>query len=357
MNSPHLARFAILGLCVAIAFLTGWTKKGKLMKSELAAVPMRTVCVGRFLIDIPKTAEISFGSARIGGWDVSAPIDESKEAFFKRLSAREHELQSMMNRQLVPTLEATREIRTDDLVGKVFVFDRIRNYSIVSGQRVYGEAVSFQSMMHSMGRSFELSADLRPEDSLTRKTKVAAQFVPWSFDRIPEVPGFCMGEAFVHEPLSIDDREFVMMYIGMKEHPDLAIAISTWAGINLDAPLLERERNNSIKQEYASRFKDLGTGERTINGIRGGQLADEVAEPNGTTGFSFQWESAMEKTNVLRPRILLELDTGKGRPGHPVNSSLSKPAVLALWNKVSSSIRDRPHNISAQMSSGKGKIQ
>jgi hypothetical protein len=200
-------------------------------------------------------------------------------------------------------------------------------------------------MIHSRGRSYELSADFRTEEDLSPQTKVASQFERWSFDQLPTKPGFCLGEAFVAEPLSEEGNEFVMMYIGMEAYPDLAIAISTWANIRLEAPLLERDKKNSVRQTYASRFKDLGTGPRTINGIKGGQLADEVAEFNGTRAFSFQWESAMDKKSVLRPRILLELDTGKGRPGNPVNSSLSRAEVLALWRKISSSIRDRPENL------------
>lgn len=311
-------------------------------------LPGKTVCVGRFLIDIPESAEISLGSARVGGWDVSIPIDETEKQFTERLLAREKKLQSSRNRQQLPTLEAAKDIRAKEVFGKVFMFDRVRSYHVEYGKRVDIEAVSFQSLVHSNGKTFELSADLRSEEKLSGKMRVASQFERWSFGQLPGKPGFCIGEAFVNEPLSIDDREFVMMFIGMKEYPDLTIAISTWAGIDLEAPLLERDRNNAIKTKYADRFKDLGTGERVINGINGGQLSDEVLDLNGTTAFSFQWESKLEKTNLKRPRILLELNTGTGRPGNPVNSSLSKSEAIALWNQISSSIRDRQEGSTGQ---------
>jgi len=347
MRSTQLRRYATVLLCASIVLLSGWTNRERFMSKEPKPTPMKTVCVGRFLLDIPATAEISFGSASVGGWEVSAPTKETEEEFSNRLAARESELRSMKNSLLLPSLEGVRDIRKDGLFGKVFMFDRVREHYIKSGKRVDVEAISYQSIIHSKGHSFELSADFRSDDQLERKTRVAGQLERWSFDQIPEGPGFCIGKAFVHEPLSIDDHEFVMMYVGMKDHPDLAIAISTWAGIDLEAPLLERERNNSVRREHSSHFKDLGTGERTINGIRGGQVADEVAELNGTVAYSFQWESVMEKSNVLRPRILLELDTGNGRPGKPVNSSFSKREVLALWNQISSSIRDRPSSSAA----------
>ncbi|MYN19959.1 hypothetical protein GTP81_24760 [Rugamonas sp. FT107W] len=39
---------------------------------------------------------------------------------------------------------------------------------------------------------------------------------------------------------------------------------------------------------------------------------------------------------------MLEFDTGHGQPGKPVNSSLSDAEALALWDKISSSLRRRP---------------
>ncbi|WP_028102828.1 T6SS immunity protein Tli4 family protein [Pseudoduganella violaceinigra] len=315
------------------------------MKNDIVKMPMKTVCVGRFLMDIPVAAEISFGSGRIGGWEVSRPISESGDEFEKRLVDREHELRNQKNQQDQTSLETTKTIATEQVLGKAFMFGRTQDHYFQDGRRVDSQSVSFESMIHSSGRSFELSADYRTEEDLPPHVKVASQFERWSFNQLPTKPGFCFGDAFVTEPLPIDGNEYVMMFIGIESHPDLAIAISTWANIQLEAPLLERDRNNTVKQAYASRFKDLGTGHRMINGISGGQTADEVSEFNGTTGFSFQWESAMENNSVRRPRILLEFDTGKGRPGKPVNSSLSKTEALALWNKISSSIRDRPQAI------------
>jgi len=329
--------FAIAGL-IGCANAYGASK----MESNLESSLTRTICIGRFLLDVPSRLEISLGSATVGGWEISLIGRESEGEFDRRVQLREAELGLLKNERQMKSLERAVEVRNGNVRGRFFAFDRKWQYHFEFGKRVDSQAISFEAILYSNGKSYGLSASLMSDQDFEHFLKLATQFDGWEFANVSEKPGFCFGEGFVHEPLSIDDHEFVMMYGGMRGHPDLAIAISTSAGIDLEAPLLERERNNSVRLEHSSHFKDMGTGERTINGIKGGQVAEEVVELNGTVAYSFQWESIMEKSNVLRPRILLELDTGNGRPGKPVNSSFSKREALVLWNQISSSIRDRP---------------
>jgi hypothetical protein len=79
-----------------------------------------------------------------------------------------------------------------------------------------------------------------------------------------------------------------------------------------------------------------------LNGIPGEELLDRFKERNGTIGHMFMWESLGKPSDVLAPSITLDLQTGRGRPGGPVNSSLSDEAVLQLWQAISSSLRIRP---------------
>jgi hypothetical protein len=50
---------------------------------------MKTVCVGRYLVDVPAQAEVSFSGAIIDGFTVET-FEESDEAFSGRLAAREN---------------------------------------------------------------------------------------------------------------------------------------------------------------------------------------------------------------------------------------------------------------------------
>ena len=146
----------------------------------------------------------------------------------------------------------------------------------------------------------------------------------------------------IHDPISADENETVTMFASLKGHPDIAIRLDTSV---LDKPqesLLTRDANNDINTRFAANIKNLGKGPRDLNGIAGEELLNRFKERNGTTGHMFVWESLGKPSDVLVPSISLELETGKGRPGSPVNSSLSDEAVLHLWQAISSSLRMRP---------------
>jgi hypothetical protein len=85
-------------------------------------------------------------------------------------------------------------------------------------------------------------------------------------------------------------------------------------------------------------------GERDINGLSGEELAFKVRETNFSTGYSFQWEMQGEESNVLRPFVSLELQTGTNPEagGPPVQSTLSEASLGDLWHRMSSSLRLRP---------------
>jgi hypothetical protein len=132
------------------------------------------------------------------------------------------------------------------------------------------------------------------------------------------------------------------MFASLKGHPDIAIRLDTSV---LDQPqqsLLTRDADNDINTRFAANIKNLRRGPRELNGIAGEELANRFKERNGTTGHMLMWESFGKPGDVLVPTIVLELETGRGRPGSPVNSSLSDEAVLALWQAISSSLRIRP---------------
>lgn len=58
---------------------------------------MKTVCVGRFLIDMPGNAQISLRRAVIDGFNISNYTNETEQEFIARIAAREAEIKSTPN--------------------------------------------------------------------------------------------------------------------------------------------------------------------------------------------------------------------------------------------------------------------
>src|SRR5688500_9812592 len=53
----------------------------KSMQEELAGLKMKTVCVGRFLIDVPHDAEVSYRGAFLSGWNIWTNANETDAEF------------------------------------------------------------------------------------------------------------------------------------------------------------------------------------------------------------------------------------------------------------------------------------
>ena len=86
---------------------------------------MKTVCVGRMLIELPEAAQYELYGASIDGFEIAA-FAESPEAFHARVVAREAEIRAQPDRLGGnKNLEAVREVKTESgLTGKIFVHGR-----------------------------------------------------------------------------------------------------------------------------------------------------------------------------------------------------------------------------------------
>lgn len=135
--------------------------------------------------------------------------------------------------------------------------------------------------------------------------------------------------------------ENVTMFATLKGYPDIAVRLNTAVRKESQESSLSRHAKNGTAIEFASRIKYLSRKGRDLNGIPGDEVLVRVKESNGTSAHSFMWESPGKGMDVLAPNITLELETGKGSPGNPVNSSLSDEAALQLWRAISSSLRIR----------------
>jgi hypothetical protein len=159
---------------------------------------------------------------------------------------------------------------------------------------------------------------------------------------MPAEPGFCTENGIIHTTTPPDPDENVTMFATLKGHPDIAIRLDTAVLEKPQESLLARHAKNDTAIEFASSIKYLGKEARELNGIPGDEVLVRVKESNGTSAHSFMWESPGKGLDVLAPNITLELETGKGNPGNPVNSSLSDEAALQLWQAISTSLRLRP---------------
>jgi hypothetical protein len=299
----------------------------------------KTVCVGRYLLDVPAQADVSLSGAMLDGFEIES-VQESDSAFRTRVEAREAEIAG----HGAGMVEA-RDLRVPGMVGRTFIFDRSRGYLMEGDRRVDMESVSVEVHAHAGGLSFSLSATSTDEAAVKAAEALLAHLRIRGEDEIPSVPGFCIRRGVFVEPLPAHKNEHMVMHLGVPGHPDLAMILFSIAGGNAEAGLLARVAHTDAvsSADDLLRVSKLRSDKRIINGLDGEEVVERVREYNFTTGYAFNWETSGVTDDVLRPYLSLEMQTGVSeRPGgKPTDTSLHEEALLALWDSISSSIRLR----------------
>ena len=312
------------------------------MNEKITALPMKTICVGRFLVDVPAEAIVTYRGAGVTGWAISTVADERSESFKTRLKEKESELRATKNERGGQSLELVHDVSRAGLIGRIYIFNRIwLNMGGMGPERIE-ESVSIDALIYMNNVSYAVKGEFHKPGDVRTLEALIAQLVPRQKEEIPKQAGFCFDRAMIVGEMGVRQHETVAMSAGLHSHPDLAIALTSLAAPRPSKTLLERDAENSIKFEYRSNFHELRKGPRSLNGIPGEEILEHVSELNGTSSQSFMWESLMSTTDVYLPSLSLEFDTGYGRPGKPVNSSMSDNEALALWDRISGSLRRRP---------------
>jgi hypothetical protein len=317
-------------------------------RSEVAKMmeKMKTVCVGRYLVDVPAQAEVSLSHGMMGGFEIDI-ANESEAEFRDRVAAREADVSV---RSPAPDgsggLVEARDLRIPGMVGRTLIFARSRGYLMEGNRRVAMESVSVEAHAHTAGVSFSLSAQSTDEASAAEAEALLGRLQLRGKDEIPTVPGFCIERAVFVEPLPSHTNEHMAMHLALPAHPDLALAFLSVAGGKPGPGLLARVAHIDATTEADEllRVTKLRTGLRSVNGIDGEEVLERAMERNFATTYGFNWEARGAHQDLLQPYLSLELQAGiSERPGgKPVESSLHEDAVIALWDTISSSIRLRP---------------
>lgn len=314
-------------------------------RSEVANMTanMKTVCAGRYLVDVPAQADVSLSSVRVAGFEIETG-EEDEIAFRARFVGREAEIAARAaaangNGGMVEA----RDLHIPGMVGRTMIFGRNRGYLMEGERRTEDEFVSVVVYAHTGGVSFTLSAKYADEARAQLAESLLARLRLRGADEVPTDPGFCTERALFVEPLPVHKAEHIAMHLRIPEHPDLALALVSMPGGDKDAGLVARvsETDSAARADQRLRVTKLRLGKRSINGLNGEEALERMRELNFATTYSFIWEAKGADGDPLQPFLSLELQGGiSPRPGgEPVDASFHDGAILSLWDAISSSIR------------------
>ena len=325
------------------------TLHDRLDKKKVAKMTekMMTVCVGRFLIDVPEDTDVYFTTATVSGVQIGVTPNYSDEQLANILNQRKQDLAVRRNEYGRPSLEKNMLVKAVNFDASIFYFARTKPLKMIEyGKPVMGteEGITVEALGIKEQVFYRLfGADFSSPKNDDNVLHVLQKLKFLQPREIPTEPGFCIDRGLILDPLTAEQNEHVTFYATMKKSPDVEIRLD--ADINLDKlgeSLSIRDANTGLKQSHPFNFTSLRKGTRTINGIDGEEILDRVKEEDGVSSHGFIWESPGKLNDVMAPYISLEFSTGKTPSGKTINSSLTDEAALELFDKISSTLRLRP---------------
>lgn len=326
---------------------------------------MAPVCVGRFMVDMPKQMELAYSDLRVNDAEVSArPM--SRQMFERHITRRQREMENMeyVDPEDVPFLKEM--IREGDLV----IFDRNEEAGIPDSARTiegyrFTDNVMFEVSIDAIDLSDDRFSKSRAHltdnkaDRIQQVRYLLGQLRPLREGEIPEEPGVCFENGFLamdaeqdvpgHEAWFPIER-LTMRYID-QERRDVYFNVMTDSWLQEESTLLDRvpEVQAALrKDENGEVFRE---GDVTLNGIDQAaealvaQTSQDYSNPIRQNAFFLEANSL--EGNRQSPLVTIDFVNGEfaakeDEDKRIVQASLTDAEAIGLWDAVTRTFRPRP---------------
>lgn len=301
----------------------------------------RTICFGRFIIQMPAKADVVYGPVEAEA-NIVFYSDEAgsvAQRLSKRLTQIEEEKEYFLPADF-PRLPLFGKVIDGDVPGQKIVIgskDRV-GYAIDSFLPI-GNDLFIQS----------IGSILPNEANIAELNNVALHLLPRREDEIPAGSGSCIEGGFI--PLDLK-YERVTIGIRLKEFPDVHISLDVHR--NLDrlpsgsSPKLLREEAKQMAEEDGlgsvfSRAKIFREGPRQLDAWNGEEVALRTpAYKDDMEAHEFRFHSMGAVNDSLHPELEIRLDSGlRGNEKARVKPSITDEEALAIWDRLIGTIRLR----------------
>lgn len=310
---------------------------------------MKTVCVGRFLIDVPADAEVTLFQTEVGGLKIASVGAETRAEFDTRILQRAIRIHTEENGDNLPSMEAVHAVQGMGIEGTAFVYNRRTGSYVEDAAEVTFSTVAFEAHVHRDGFSFDFVTEGIDPVHIGHEMALVSQIEPLAATTLPTKPGFCLDGALLRDPIGIKEFENIVMLVGFPGHPDIGMSLSTMAGTQTDEGLLARNEANkpifdALSLAFKMRMTTLVAQTRALNGLSGDELVFKTREMNFTTGYAFAWEHQGDQKSVTNPSIEMMLQAGNNprAGGPPLQASMAQADLFDLWQRITGSLRLRP---------------
>jgi hypothetical protein len=322
-----------------------WIHRTPFMPQEIATVeqltqPAQTVCLGRFLLDIP-TSQVSKLS---GTYDIDGMRIKTIQ-----IQASAQDYQSLVA-QRVGEIKA--QVRSKDKSSRFLGFasmgaesQTLKYFVNHAGQKIAFESwllfsdaiiqVTLETFEHDEDKKNDVSTRVpRLQHLLTRLERMPRD------GSLPQGSGFCAGAVFVKGTEAVQEEMNVNFELAVP-HDDAYIALSTNTSEASKTGLLARAaKNTALYAQSGFRYTTLRSGEKKIQDLKGEELlAKAPINDNGGISQKLVWEHQPEKASVLKPQIKFEMNTGNNENN---NTSYTDAIAVGIYDRILGTLRLRP---------------
>lgn len=303
----------------------------------------RTVCVGRYVLEIPFESEVIYGPA-------SLPFS------IERWPGYGDKLEEMINKRLAE-IEEDRPRARGPLSKSGSMFGKVLDGAVVDQRIIFGAAKSTGSFygiesFQKVGpdlyiqRTTAYGEDYR--DVVAQIQKLAPLLRSRMVDDVPSEKGICLDGAFIAEPPQ-KIYEAVTLGVRLRQFPDVHFSIEMIGkdqkveddSLEARTAAAEEDARRSGAGSWYDRVKIFRRGERKLGNWVGSEfLARKPAIGRVMESHEFAYFSHGEPGNPLVPAVDIELDTGvKGNKPGGMKSSITDDEALYVWDRITSSIK------------------
>lgn len=356
-NLVALAAASVLAACGLIDFEYNSDRTPKMTipspKIETLFAKSKPVCFGRFVIEVPDTAQVVWGPTHVN-WEITsypgqghrvAAEVRSKVDEFKRLRHREipsafvgtFDGPTPQSKIVVgyPSIDDAYETR-------LFSFMQLSNHAFVQ----QASALMADNALVQPPDPQRFRVNLAEMQDIARRLRVRED------SEVPSEPGICLEAGFIPE---VDGRYHEMTSIGFRfpEFPDVSFSITTTKTDRVNpSDSLESALEGGLREAIANgngwwymRIKTLREGKRRVGDWEGYEKVARV--PPQESGLPSTHEFVFRAVGVpkdkFRPYVDMQLSSGveqNTKGGR--EPSLEDDEAVALWDRLTTSIRVRP---------------
>ena len=366
LPAPHHHSLRIVFLAAVLAGCAGTFSYNEDRISKMNHIPpkvetlfqkTKTVCFGRFMIDLPETAQLVWGPMWVP-YDLDVfpgeghKLKEEIKAKVDEISSEKHRKEPSMLIGVFDSINPDSKI----VVGyeSSFYTTGAQLYSYIRlGNTAFVQSIPSSSLVVS-DKNARLG--IREDKTLYKKDvaellNIARRLRLRDENEIPDEPGVCIEEGFIASPLDFNSERIAIGF-RFPEVPDVTLAIET---ISTARPTEDDTLKAALKggQEGArvlglsslfSRIRFLRKHDRAIGNWKGAEALSRLPSKDGSPEtHDFMFIAPGVANDMLRPYVKINFYTGVEENSRgQVQPSLTDNEAVAMWDKLTTTIRVRP---------------